>query len=69
MNLEENIIFIENGKYSDIKNALKQWIELYLDDLDLTLKFKLFKFDETHTVIELNKGIENELFNYLINYR
>ena len=68
MNIEENIIFIENGKYSDIKSALRQWIEIYLDKLDLTLKFKLFKFNETYTVIELNKEIENELFNYLVNY-
>lgn len=68
MNLEENIIFIENGQYADIKNALKQWIELYLDELDLNLKFKLFEVDETHIVIELNKRIENTLFNFLINY-
>ena len=68
MNLENSIIYIENGKYSDIKNALKQWIELYLENLDTTLKFKLYKFDRTHTVIELNKKIENEHFNYLINY-
>lgn len=68
MNLKENIIYIENGKYSDIKNALKQWIELYLDELDSTLTFKLFKFEEIYTVIELNKEIENELFNYLVNY-
>lgn len=68
MSLEENIIFIENGKYSDIKYILKQWIELYIDELDSALKFKLFKFDEIHTIIELNKGIDNKLFNYLINY-
>ncbi|UKN02715.1 hypothetical protein K6119_04200 [Paracrocinitomix mangrovi] len=68
MSLKENIIFIENGNYSNIKDALKQWIELYQEKLDSNLKFKLFKYEENYTVIELNTEIENELFNYLINY-
>ncbi|RYM34552.1 hypothetical protein ERX46_04040 [Brumimicrobium glaciale] len=66
--MNQDIIYIENTGFLDIRITLEQWIELYLDDLDSDLKFKLFKYDKSHTVIELSKEIENKLFNFLMNY-
>lgn len=66
--MQLNTIHIANTDYSVIKTALKQWIELYIEDLDPNLTFKLYKYSETLTIIELNQAIENKYFNFLINY-
>jgi hypothetical protein len=66
--LKENVIYIENGKYSDIQDSLKKWIESYAEKLPNNFKFKLYKVDEKNTVIELSADIENVLFYFLVNY-
>ena len=63
-----NVIFIENGVYPKIKKALKQWIDLYFDELDENLIFKIYKHTDAQIIILLNQQIENDLFFYLINY-
>lgn len=67
MDSKQGVIFIEGGKYSDVKRALKKWIDLYSDALNTGLIFRLFQVDSL-TVIELSQDIDNERFNYLVNY-
>jgi hypothetical protein len=68
MSIDKSIIYIENGEFSQVKNAIENWIELYFDDLNKKLIFKIYKVSYNYTVIELNMDIKNELFNYLVNY-
>lgn len=67
MNTNNQIIYLENGAYSKVKKALKQWIDLYIDQLDEKLTFKIYKLDKGQ-LIKLNHQIKNELFFYLVNY-
>lgn len=64
----ENLIIIEGGSYNDIKRALKQWIELYSEDLQKDLIFKLLKIARGKHAIKADNRIDNERFFYLVNY-
>lgn len=64
----ENLIIIKGGAYSDIKKALKQWIDNYSKDLQSDLTFQLFKNGRENHVIQADKSLDNERFFYLVNY-
>lgn len=64
----ENFIVIRDSSYNDIKKALLQWIELYTEDLTFEVSFELYKIDIETYLISVDKRIENEDFNYLVNY-
>ena len=64
----ENFIVIRDSSYNDIKKALLQWIELYTDDLTIEVIFELYKINDETFLIKVDKRIENEDFNYLVNY-
>jgi len=64
----ENFIVIKDSSYDDIKKALLQWIELYTDDLTFEVIFELYKINDETFLIKVDKRIENEDFNYLVNY-
>ena len=68
MEAVKDVIFIEKASYSDVKKALRQWIELYADALDQNDRFTLYRADNQLTVIQINQEIDNEHFNYLVNY-
>lgn len=67
MNLE-NLIVIKDGTYSEIKQALRQWIGLYSNDLPEEMKFKLFQGRNGVHVIQTGQYLDNERFYYLVNY-
>lgn len=64
----ENIIIVKGGAYSDIKKALRQWIDLYSEDFDHDLVFQLYKNGRGYHVIQVDERLENEKFYFLVNY-
>ena len=64
----ENLIIINGGAYNDIKNALRQWIDLYSKDLQDDLTFQIFKNGGRSHIIQADKRLDNERFFYLVNY-
>jgi hypothetical protein len=65
---KDNLIKIKGGSYDDIKKALKQWIMLYSNELGNNIKFELYKIEQESYMIVADKRLNNEKFNYLINY-
>jgi hypothetical protein len=65
---KDNLIIIKGGSHSDIKKALQQWIELYSTDLETDIKFELYKTGQEGHLIVADKKLDNERFNYLVNY-
>jgi hypothetical protein len=66
--IQRNIIFIQGGKYTDIKKILRQWIDLYSTQLEENYTFKLYKNGTGNHVIEIHERLDNELFYFLVNY-
>ena len=64
----DNLIKIKGGSYDDIKKALQQWIMLYSRDLESNIKFELYKIGQENYLIAADKRLNNEKFNFLINY-
>ncbi len=64
----ENLIKISGGAYNDVKKALRQWIDLYTDDLQDGLTFELFKNGHGNHIILADERLDNERFYYLVNY-
>lgn len=65
---KDNLIKIKGGLYDDIKKALRQWIVLYSKDLESNIKFELYKIGQESYLIATDKRLNNEKFNFLINY-
>jgi hypothetical protein len=65
---KDNLIKIKGGSYDDIKKALQQWIMLYSRDLESNIKFELYKIGQENYLIAADKRLNNEKFNFLINY-
>ena len=65
---KDNLIIIKGGSYNDIKKALRQWIEIYSNDLETNIKFELFKTGNDSIMIAVDKKVNNEKFNFLVNY-
>ncbi len=63
-----NFIIIRGGLGDDIKKAIKQWLALNSTELVNNIKFELFKLGQERYLIVADKRINNEYFNYLINY-
>lgn len=64
----ENIIKIKGGSYTDVKRALRQWINLYSDNLDESLIFELYKNGQGNHLIKADDRLDNEKFFFLVNY-
>lgn len=64
----DNLVIINGGLYNDIKRALKQWIDLYSDNLQDNLSFEFYKHGLGNYIIKVDKKLDNERFYYLINY-
>ena len=63
-----NIIEIKGASLNDIKNALKNWIDLYSDNFSSKLRFKIFEKGIDRQIIVADKLLDNEHFFYLVNY-
>jgi len=63
-----NLIIIKGGAYLDIKKALKQWIDIYLEKLQEDFVFKLFKNGRGKHIILADERLENNLFYFLVNH-
>jgi hypothetical protein len=66
--MQNNNIIIKGGTYLQIKKALEQWIELYIEHLKDKTKFKLFKVGSNEYRIKVDERLDNERFFFLINY-
>ena len=64
----DNLIVINGGAYSDIKKALRQWVDLYSKDLQDDLTFQIFKNGSGNHIIQADKRLDNKRFFYLVNY-
>ena len=64
----DNQIFIKGGTYIKIKQALRQWIELYSENLPEDFTFILYKNGRGNFIINADKRLDNDWFYYLINY-
>ena len=64
----DNLIVIKGGAYTDIKKALRQWVDLYSNDLQDGLTFQLFKNGHGNHIIQADDRLDNERFYYLVNY-
>jgi len=65
---DSNYIIIEGGAFTDIKKALKQWIDLYSASIDNECSLLLFKNGIGKHIIQVDNKIDNERFCYLVNY-
>lgn len=66
--INDNTIFIKGGAYDIVKKALRQWLDLYSDDLQDDLTFTLFKNDHGSHIINADERLDNDRFYYLVNY-
>ena len=66
--MPDNLIIIKGGAYSDVKKALKQWINLYTKQLQDDFVFKLYKNGRGNHIIQADQRLDNDLFYYLVNY-
>jgi len=64
----QDIIIVKGGLYSDVKKALKQWLDIYSNDLQDGLLFKLFKNGRGNHFIQVDDRLDNEKFFFLVNY-
>jgi len=63
-----NLIIIKGGSYNDLKKALRQWIDLYSDDLISDITFELYKNGRGNHILKVDDRLDNERFYYLVNY-
>ncbi|MNU46038.1 hypothetical protein D3C71_348920 [compost metagenome] len=63
-----NILFVDGGSYTDVKKALRQWIDSYASQLNEDAVFKLYKNGPGNRVIQADESLDNRLFYYLVNY-
>jgi len=68
MTKQDNIIIIEGGSYINVKKALKDWINLYVESIDPDVEFELYNDGGARHIIKIENNLSNELFNYLVNY-
>lgn len=66
--IDSNYIIIDGGAFTDIKNALKQWIDLYSESIDKECSLELYKSGIGKYLVIVDKQIDNERFCYLFNY-
>lgn len=66
--INDNTIFIKGAAYNSVKKALRQWLDLYSEDLQDDLSFTLSKNGHTGYIIKADERLDNERFYYLVNY-
>ena len=66
--ITEKIIIIKGGSYNDVKKALRQWIDLYLDNPSDDFRLELYKNGRGRHIVKVDQRVKNDLFFYLVNY-
>lgn len=66
--INNNLIIINGGAYNEIKKALRQWIDLYSEQIQSDLDFKIYKNGKGNHIIQADERLDNESFFYLVNY-
>ena len=64
----KSYITIEGGTSAQIKKAINEWMDLYFESLPSDFKMDFFKIDSKKYVLIPDQRLENERFNFLVNY-
>ena len=64
----DNLIVVEGGIYTNIKKALRQWMESYVNDLPDDCSFTLSTNEKGIYFIQADEWLDNDLFYFLVNY-
>lgn len=65
---DSNFIIIEGGAFTEIKKAIRQWIDLYSESIDKKCSLELYKNGIGKHIVKVDNQIDNERFCYLLNY-
>lgn len=65
---DKSYISIEGATPDQLTKVLKNWIKLYAESLPKDFSIKIYKVDTKKHVIVSNPQLENERFNFLVNY-
>ena len=65
---DKSFITIEGATSTQIKKAINDWINLYTESLPLDFTISLYKVDNNKHVLVPDPLLENERFNFLVNY-
>jgi hypothetical protein len=65
---DKSYITIEGATPMQVNKALKNWIKLYTKSLPKNFSINIYKVDTKKHVIVPNPQLENERFNFLVNY-
>lgn len=68
MNLKKNTLIVKGGTFSDVKKALRQWIDSYTPQLKEDFVFEIYKNGPGNHVIYADERLDNTLFYFLVNY-
>lgn len=63
-----NSIIIRGGTFSQVKKALKQWLDLNSQQISSDFSLELKHVDRSVFVVEAPQDMDNEFFYYLVNY-
>ena len=63
-----NLIIMKGGVSNDVKKALRQWIELYVNKLPRDFSFKVSTNQAGTHLIQADERLGNDLFYFLVNY-
>jgi hypothetical protein len=66
--IDESFITVEGTTSTQIKKAIHQWINLYAESLPSNFSIKLYKGGSTIYILIPDQRLENERFNFLVNY-
>ena len=65
---QNSFITIQDCLLSQVKQAVKQWIDKYQDSLYKDFQITLYQHDTDKYVLIPDQKIDNQLFNFLVNY-
>ncbi len=64
----QGLITVNGGAYTNVKKALRQWLQLYTDDLADGLLFELYRNGRGNHIIQTDGRLGDDHFFYLVNY-
>lgn len=65
---KKSLLIIKELELNDIKTALNEWLDLYIDDFESNLVFKLYTYKTDGYIIQADKRLNNDDFFYLVNF-
>ena len=64
----DNFIIINGVDIDSVKRAIKDWVELNIDNIKSDFEFDLYTLDEDRHLIIPKVKLHFKIFNYLVNY-